>query len=330
MPTRCGSPNDGFFVASRSECTAIYVFTSRRSACYLPPTRDNDSGATKAILIFVHGDGAMTYDAHGYYELYWNALREQGYAIFSWDKPGVGDSQGNWLQQSMQDRQSEVLAAIDFTRTQLGFDASNTGLIGFSQAGWVVPVLAQQADNIAFAIGIGFATNWLEQGRYYAIQEANNEELDDTQLPNALKEYEQSITSLKKHPSYEEYLHENKGDAMSQERFEFVFRNFQADASLAYQKVAVPMLLIWGQEDLNVDAQHEYIAHKKAPHPLIDVQLIPKASHGLLNSDDFNEQKFGISAWIKMMWQGEDALAPSALSTITDWLATQAVNTSSR
>jgi len=33
--------------------------------------------------------------------------------VFSWDKPGVGASTGNWLHQSMSDRADETLSAIN-------------------------------------------------------------------------------------------------------------------------------------------------------------------------------------------------------------------------
>ena len=125
----------------------------RLSGHYLQPTNGIPA---KAVLIFVHGDGATEYDAHGYYDIIWQPLLEKGYAIFSWDKPNIGKSTGNWLAQSMQDRQSEVLAAVAAVQKKYHFSAANTGLIGFSQAGWVVPALANRADKIAFSIGIGF------------------------------------------------------------------------------------------------------------------------------------------------------------------------------
>lgn len=84
----------------------------------------------KAFLLFVHGDEAMSYDAGGYYNLIWEPSRQNGYAIFSWDKPNVGGSSGDWLSQTMSDRQSEVLAAIDFVQKRYNFTAQTTGLIG--------------------------------------------------------------------------------------------------------------------------------------------------------------------------------------------------------
>jgi len=145
---------------------------------YISP---KNTDTAKAIIIFVHGDGPMNYQAEGYYPLIWNRLRKLGYAIFSWDKPGIGNSTGHWLNQSMADRQSEVHAAIKFIQKKF-HHSSNIGLLGFSQAGWVIPAVAKDNENVSFAIGIGFAMNWLEQSWYLTknalpLKEKTNEKL---------------------------------------------------------------------------------------------------------------------------------------------------------
>jgi hypothetical protein len=37
-----------------------------------------DKGKPKAVILFVHGDGPLNYDADGYYPLIWERLLEQG------------------------------------------------------------------------------------------------------------------------------------------------------------------------------------------------------------------------------------------------------------
>lgn len=61
------------------------------SGHYLLP----DKGKPRAVILFVHGDAPLEYDAYGYYPLIWRRLQSQGFAIFSWDKPGVGNSTGD-------------------------------------------------------------------------------------------------------------------------------------------------------------------------------------------------------------------------------------------
>lgn len=274
----------------------------------------------KAVLLFVHGDGAISYDAEGYYRFIWNALRKNGYAIFSWDKPNVGDSTGNWLTQSMLDRQSEVLAAIDFVQNKYHFNSSNTGLLGFSQAGWVVPALAKQNSKIAFLIGIGFASNWIEQGRYYTKIKHQLAGENKSQISKALASYTKDISFFKQALSYKEYLEFANEEAMTKERYLFVLNNLNSDAKEDYLNISVPSLFLWGEKDLNVNAKEEFDSWKVKNNAFISTKLIANATHGMLKADSFSKQNFGFFEWVKLMWLEEDAFVSEFMPSILTWL----------
>jgi alpha-beta hydrolase superfamily lysophospholipase len=274
----------------------------------------------KAVLLFVHGDGAMTYNAEGYYDTIWKPLRKKGYAVFSWDKPNVGMSTGDWLKQSMTDRQSEVLAAIDTIQKKYHFNSSNTGLIGFSQAGWILPALANKTSNIGFIIGIGFATNWIDQGRYYTKINRRLAGESKAQITAALDGYAEEILSFKENLSFSEYSISVKEAGMTPDRYQFVLNNFMSDASSDYSKIKVPSLLLWGTEDLNVDSKQEFEWWQAHSNKFVTTKLIANANHGMLNSQSFNKQEFGFQQWVKLMWLEQDALAPEFLPTVLTWL----------
>ena len=118
------------------------------------------------VVVFVHGDGpANASRDEGYYGI-WEAMAQQGYAVLSFDKPGVGGSGGNWLHQTMADRARETADIIDWARRDGRFDARCVGLWGTSQAGWVMPEVARLRPDIAFTLALAPAINWLRQGRY--------------------------------------------------------------------------------------------------------------------------------------------------------------------
>lgn len=62
-------------------------------------------------------------------------LAAAGIASLAYDKPGSGDSTGDWTAQSLPDRARETLAAVAAVRSRL--PGSRVGLIGHSQGGWV-------------------------------------------------------------------------------------------------------------------------------------------------------------------------------------------------
>lgn len=274
----------------------------------------------KAILLFVHGDGAMSYDAEGYYSIIWKALRQNGYAIFSWDKPNVGDSSGNWLEQSMVARQSEVLAAIDLVQKKYHFTPKNTGLFGFSQAGWVLPALANKTSKVGFIIGVGFATNWVEQGRYSTKIRHQIAGSNKNEITSALDAYTKEILFFQGSPSYSKYLTFSGEYALEKDRYEFVLNNFKADASDDYSNIKVPSLFLWGEKDLNVNAKEEFKWWQTQTNEFVTTKLIDNASHAMLNADSFNSQNFGFRQWIKLMWLEQDAFAADYLPTVLTWL----------
>ena len=289
-------------------------------AHYLLPKTDIHRG----VVIFVHGDGPINYDADGYYPFIWNRLRAQGYAIFSWSKPGLGGSSGNWLDQSLLDRQKEVHAAIDFLRKRYFYTGSQIGLLGFSQAGWIVPAVARNNAEVGFVIGIGFAIDWLEQGWYMNKVRLVSEGENDKGIEREYQTHLKGIDFLKQRPDYKTYLrrHESTDDVMSERRYGFVLRNMNANAYKDYVGIKQPMLILLGEDDLNVDVNdtREQLRGLFQSQRNIQISMIDGASHGMLDSRHFNQQSPTFSSWLKLIWMGERAFAKGFFPVLEGWI----------
>jgi pimeloyl-ACP methyl ester carboxylesterase len=294
---------------------------NRLEALYLLPTHTDDH---KGIILFVHGDGPLDYEAVGYYPLIWNSLRRQGFAIFSWSKPGVGGSTGQWLDQSMLDRQVEVRAAIEFVQKEYHYKGEQIGLLGFSQAGWVVPAVARGNPEVGFVIGIGFAMDWQTQSWYLTKTRLAAQGKTSAEIDLGYEEHIESIGRLKQNLGYEQYLIDNKGmpNLMSKERYGFVERNLQANAFDDYNNLDQPLLILLGDKDLNVDINEtrESLTKLFRHRSNAQITIIPDATHGLLIARSFNQQVPGLRFWLKLMWAGESALAPGFRPVLNDWI----------
>jgi dienelactone hydrolase len=119
------------------------------------------------IAVIVHGDGAQDRFSNGGYFPLVNTLVDAGIGIFSWDKAGVGASTGNWLNQTMDDRADEALAALQAISKLDDVNLDQIGFLGFSQAGWVLPRVANRSTP-AFTVIVGGAVSWRDQGTYYS------------------------------------------------------------------------------------------------------------------------------------------------------------------
>ncbi|WP_111655543.1 alpha/beta hydrolase family protein [Isoalcanivorax indicus] len=292
------------------------------SGIYLPPYPGQKMCG---VVVTVHGDGPLDREAYGYYPLIWKLLRSRGYAVMSWDKPGIGDSSGNWLHQTMEDRQQEVLAAIHYLEHRFGPQRPAIGLLGFSQAGWVIPAVANQSQSVAFLIGIGFAINWADQGWYLTKTRLQKEGASPEAIQLAREKHLDHIAFLSGNPTYEAYLNSipDQKKAMSPDRFTFALNNFQADASSEYPYIEQPLLMLLGKDDLNVDIANtqEFLSSLGQRRRNFQTEVLPDATHSLLNSRHFNTQNPGFLFLVKLHLFGNSALSPLLEPILDQWLA---------
>ncbi len=205
-----------------------------------------------SVAIFVHGDGPQTrFSDDGYLPLI-STLLDAGIGVFTWDKPGTGESTGNWLDQSMEARTAEAEAAYQAIRAK----GHLTGFLGFSQAGWVVPEAAYRTRP-AFSILIGPALNWRDQGAYYQKRRLEAEGLPPEDVARQI-----ARTRARNDVAFAENAISSP-PGMSPQRHHFVQRAYTADASDALKAMPGPVLALWGAEDLNVDPLKNANAYRR-------------------------------------------------------------------
>jgi pimeloyl-ACP methyl ester carboxylesterase len=227
----------------------------------------------------------------------------------------------------MKQRQQEVQSAVTFIRNSYGYSGNQVGLLGFSQAGWVVPALANNNPDIGFIIGVGFAIDWLEQSWYLTHVRLTQQKAHSSVVEAAYASHLEEINFLNKEPSYDLYLKKygHTPDPMSEARYRFVLKNFKADATQDYIELKQPMLLLLGDKDLNVDIFNtkEVVENLIGDQQSIQISIIKDATHGMLDAEHFNEQSPGLSFLLKLMWKGERAVAPEFYSVLDEWLSRQ-------
>jgi len=281
------------------------------------------------VVIFVHGDGTVDRSCAGYYQPYYDALLAAGIGVFSWDKPGVGESEGNWLDQTMADRSAEVAAAVRYLRSRPEVDAKAIGLLGFSQAGWVMPQALAQDPDLAFGVFISTAIGWREQGDYLTRQRLASLGLSQQQLQESMA-YNQALDQrLAQGMSYGEYQtyrgqHEPEffqGSEMSPSRFRFAVNNMAADARRFLPHIRQPVLALFGDSDRNVDVQQSINEYKTHIQSDFSYRVYADVDHGLFKNQYFADQpKDSLWFWLKMIVLGAEGLAPGVGKDITAWI----------
>lgn len=246
-----------------------------------PPDADGPTG----VVLFVHGDGPVDATSDGFYRPIWEDLARAGYASLSWDKPGVGGSTGGWLGQALSDRAAEVEAVMDWASRQPSLDSSRIGLWGASQGGWVVPAVAAQRDDVAFAILVSPAVNWLRQGRFNLLATLDHDRATAGERAEAIAVSDQTQRLLEDGADYGRYRAETiDPEPMTAERWGFVSRNYTADATTDLRAMAarsIPTLLVLADGDLNVDADETERVYRDILGDDLEVRRFAGARHSL-------------------------------------------------
>lgn len=136
------------------------------------------------VVVMVHGSGKGT--RYEYQDLF-SLFLSKGYAVFSYDKRGVGGSGGayNGVGPKNSPMMIPLLAAdgyeaIQAIRKRPEIDSTRIILFGISQAGWIIPVIASMDKSVKnFAIVSGPTITVGEEIYYSRFAEIGGQTVED-------------------------------------------------------------------------------------------------------------------------------------------------------
>jgi alpha-beta hydrolase superfamily lysophospholipase len=310
-----------------------YDFTtgnSNRSGALIMPT---NTPSPRGLMIFVHGDGAMGRSAFGYYYPLWQRLAKAGIASYSWDKAGVGGSEGNWLEQNMQIRATEVLDLVSSLRQQPQFKNIPIGLIGFSQGGWVMPKALKASSELSFAVFVSTPINWLKQSEFLTRTRLEREGITGdlkVEKIQQTKEVSKMIANGAQYEAYLNYLKRADPDSlesvMSMPRYGFVQKNISEDSELELRAIQQPLFVAFGKHDTHINVASN-IAHferifTQSPEQLT-LKIYQNANHTLLKNSEFGHLLPSVWWLIKVSLWEEDGFSEQFLDDVMSWLNVQ-------
>lgn len=157
-------------------------------------------------VVFVHGSGPED-RKNGSYSARW--LMNLGYSVLTYDKRGVGKSDGtddDWSRFSFEALGGDVVAAVEFLASRNDIITDQIGLHATSQGGWVAAQAAADSDKISFMIIKSASVCTVEEDRIFEraarlMRELFNEEdlvevLEMQKAEPVTADVEQSFESL--------------------------------------------------------------------------------------------------------------------------------------
>ena len=148
--------------------------------------------APVGAVVFGHGSGMAMKNSCRVFGLA-DGFLSRGYATLCFDKRGVGQSTGQFVnvtpQNSMavfDDLASDIAAGVEFLRSRPEIDRNRIGLAGVSQAGWVVPIAAAKTQPAFMLLIVGPTVSIGVENFYSNIVEVTNAPVEEgyKQLPS--------------------------------------------------------------------------------------------------------------------------------------------------
>ncbi len=122
-------------------------------------------------IVLGHGSGrTKRQDLEGTAEQYVG----EGFAVVRYDKRGIGESTGQYVAPGAANSETifpilaaDLAAIVDFFRLDSRIDSGKIGVLGVSQAGWIMPLAASMSEHITFIVSVSGAASSVGVSDYF-------------------------------------------------------------------------------------------------------------------------------------------------------------------
>ena len=278
-------------------------------------------------VILVHASGA---EDREYLLPFARFLIRHGMAVLGYDKRGVGASTGDWNKASFDDLAGDVVAAFEYLKSRNDIRRAEIGMLGWSQAGWVMPLAATRAKDLAFLISISGAG---VSGAETTVDQARNEMAANGMRPQMVDQMVELMTLqynyLRTGQGWDQYLAAretiaarmggNPPQAFPATRddpyLRFIRPLIVHDPAPTIRRLQLPVLALFGELDNNILPEKNRAAWDAAltagGHRDYMLRILPKANHAML------EAKVGNNAETKSLQR----FVPAYSEVVLAWLS---------
>ncbi|WP_367753786.1 alpha/beta hydrolase family protein [Flavobacterium sp. WC2430] len=234
---------------------------------------------TVAAVVIVHGSDPVKREMD-----FAIRLAKEGIAVLTYDKRGVGELGGVYVGPSVGTNNIDTTnlnllshdasAAVNTFRTYLKDKKIPIGLVGFSQAGWIIPIAASKNPQIEFMVLFSCPTiTTLEQLRFQFYTNGNNNFWENHTEADAREH--------------------TKNDP---DRYQFV----ATDPKNSLNTLSIPGLWLFGEKDIQIPVKlcMEQLNTLKAQGKPFEYTLFSKLGHNT-SSGDITETVAISIQWIK-------------------------------
>ncbi len=222
--------------------------------------------------VIIHGSGTSQRD-NGWYLTLAEYLVSQGIAVLLPDKRGSEQSDGDWRAASFEDLATDTVAAVSYVQTQNTVPISTLGIIGMSQGGAISPLVASLSPDVNFVVSVVGGVGPMHDQLIY---EENHNLRQMGCVPG--------LSNVIAHLSTVYLVH------AGQKTFWDAVGNF--DNLPLWQKLKIPALVLYGQDDTNVDSAQNAAKLESLGNENIAVTIYQGSGHALEDPPELGNNIF--------------------------------------
>ncbi|KXH85802.1 alpha/beta hydrolase family protein [Chryseobacterium kwangjuense] len=232
-----------------------------------------------AAVVIVHGSDPVKRELE-----FAKRLAKEGIAVLTYDKRGVGESGGVYVGPSVGTNNidpanlnllaHDANAAVKTFQTYLKDKKVPIGLLGFSQAGWIIPIAASKNPQIDFMVLFSCPTiTTLEQLRFQFYTNGNNNFWENHTEADAIEH--------------------TKNDP---DRYQFA----ATDPKTSLNTLSIPGLWLFGEKDIQIPVKLciEQLNALKVQGKPFEYTLFSKLGHNTSSGDDTTPVDIAVQ-WMK-------------------------------
>jgi len=252
------------------------------------------AGDAVAGVLMHPGSGPSDRDNDWFFPPIRRHLLEAGIAVCSFDKRGVGGSEGSWLEAGIEEQADDLLAALGVFATEC--PGLPIGLFGHSQGGWVVVEAASRSLPVAFVIpSSGGGASPARQERYSLA----NKVTAGQETTEALATYDAVVEVIRERPTLGAGVARLEAEGVPYRNLpglDFMFEDeaiwrlcaeiFAYDPAPALARITAPVLGLLGAADKVNPPEESLAAFRVAVREdLLEVEVFPDGDHRLQHGD---------------------------------------------
>lgn len=225
----------------------------------------------------------------------WLAALPGQLAVVRWDKPGCGESTGDWMDQTIAvDRRDEVVAVADALAGMVEIDGHRLVALGISQGSWVVLAVASADADARFAgvIPISGPVRLDDQEEFRLTHQLPSDlGISETAATEAAAAWREQVAEVRRGASLEVVAATLAGYAgrpwfdqmvaANPLALRFVVRNLDLDPTPWLAEIRCPVLALWGAADTLVDVAEAWDTYAAGLGERLTAHRYHGADHGL-------------------------------------------------